>query len=241
MINIAICDDEKIFVKKLQRIISGYLEKNQLEYKIDCFYSGEELVELGINMSQYNILFLDIEIGSFNGIDIAKSLRRFCVDSYIVLVTAFAKYSIDGYYIDTTRYILKNDPNFIGAVEESVSSIMKKMRVDTEIYSFDFKECKKNINLNRIVYIESMLHNLYFCILEDDYIRYSLRAPISKYEELLKDKGFIRVQQSFLVNWKYIKRINSYVVELKNGTKIMASKKNYKEIKMKYAELKGGL
>ena len=221
MINIAICDDEKIFVKKLNKVVSNYLDRNQIEYNIDLFYSGEDFVELGINMSQYSILFMDIEMGSFNGIDTARILRQYYNDSYLILVTAFAKYSLEGYSVDTTRYILKTDPYFVNAIEESLSNILQRMKVDM------------------IAYIESLMHTLVFHVIDNGYKEYTLRAPLTYYDNMFSDKGFIRVQQSYLVNWRFIERINNYMIEIKDGTKIAASKKTYKDIKKKYVELKG--
>lgn len=239
MINIAICDDEKIFVKKLNKVVSNYLDRNQIEYNIDLFYSGEDFVELGINMSQYSILFMDIEMGSLNGIDTARILRRYYNDSYLILVTAFAKYSLEGYSVDTTRYILKTDPYFVNAIEESLSNILQRMKVDMELYTFEFKQCIKSFNLNKIAYIESLMHTLVFHVIDNGYKEYTLRAPLTYYDNMFSDKGFIRVQQSYLVNWKFIERINNYMIEIKDGTKIAASKKTYKDIKKKYVELKG--
>lgn len=241
MVEIAICDDERVFVRKLKNIISGCLDNKQIEYEIDCYSSGEELSELGINMSQYNILFLDIEMGSMNGIETAKLLRKYCSDSYIVLVTAFAKYSIEGYSVDTTRYILKNDPHFVKAIEESLTAILDKMKVDTKLYKFDFRECSKKICLNKIAYIESIGHDLVFHIIENGYKEYTIRASLKTYDEMFSDKGFIRAQQSYLVNWRYIDCIKNYIIYMKDDTKIGVSKKHYKEIKQKYIELKGEL
>ena len=242
MIKIAICEDEEIFAKKLKRIVSDYLNVHQLDYQIDVYSSGDKLLDLGIEMSKYNILFLDIEMGSsVNGIGTAKNLRDLCVNSYIVFVTAFAKYSLQGYYVDTTRYILKNNPKFTDAIIESLSTILSKMKVDEELYTFEFKQCTKTINLNRIAYIESMGHILIFHVVDNGYNEYTLRNPISKYDEMLSGKGFIRVQQSYLVNWRYIDQIKGYIVQMKDGTKIHTSKQNYSDIKKQYIALKGEL
>ena len=43
MVKIAICDDERAFVRKLKNIISGCLDNKQIEYEIDCYRSEEEI------------------------------------------------------------------------------------------------------------------------------------------------------------------------------------------------------
>lgn len=241
MIRILICDDEKIYADKLYKTIKDYMEKSQLEYHIDVYYSGEDLQKRECDIYQYNILFLDIEMNSVNGIDMAKHFRMNSCKSYIVFVTAFAKYSIEGYSVDTTRFILKNNPYLREAINESLSAILYKMKIDTEKYVFEFKQCIKKINLYNIVYIESMTHTLIFHIIDNGVHEYTMRDTLSKYVELFSDKGFIKVHQSYLVNCRYIDSIKNYIVKLKDGTMIPVSKQNYNEIKRVYIEYKGDL
>ncbi len=63
MFEIAICDDE-IFAKTLSKIVGNYMKKNQIEYKIDIYHSGKELLQLGIILMKYKVIFLDINIGT---------------------------------------------------------------------------------------------------------------------------------------------------------------------------------
>ena len=241
MVEIAICDNEIKFIGGLKKIVSDFFDNLQVDYSIDTFSSGEELIDVGMNVSKYNILFLDIEMESVNGIETARKIREYSTESYIVFVTAFAKYSLEGYSVDATRYILKNNPMFTKAINESLTSILNKMKIDTELFSFDFKECSKTISLGKIVYVESMNHILTFHIIDNGYKEYTLRDSLAKYDEMFSTKGFIRVQQSYLVNWKYITRINNYIVKLKDGTNISVSKKHYGDIKRRYLFLKGEL
>ena len=46
MLKIAICDDEKYFVQKIKNILIEYLENRKIQYEIDTFYSGIELVDI---------------------------------------------------------------------------------------------------------------------------------------------------------------------------------------------------
>lgn len=47
MINIAICDDEELFLQREQDIISKYMEINGYQYNIDQFLSGRDFLESG--------------------------------------------------------------------------------------------------------------------------------------------------------------------------------------------------
>lgn len=53
------------------------------------------------------ILFLDIELGKSNGVDIAKTIRKHSKDTIIIFVTGFSDYVFHGYDVGALNYILK--------------------------------------------------------------------------------------------------------------------------------------
>ena len=63
--------------------------KNGLLYEIDEFESGNEFINLGINMTKYDIVFLDINMDEMDGIETAQEIRKVSNDIFIVFVTAF--------------------------------------------------------------------------------------------------------------------------------------------------------
>lgn len=57
MFKIAICDDENLFTEELKELISGYMMEKGLAFEIDIYSSGEALIELGIEVVRYTIVF----------------------------------------------------------------------------------------------------------------------------------------------------------------------------------------
>ena len=51
MFQIAVCDDEKIFVERISEIVKAFFKEQKLECQVDEFYSGEEFVELKADSS----------------------------------------------------------------------------------------------------------------------------------------------------------------------------------------------
>ena len=99
MFRIAICDDEKIFRDDLKEILIRYMTDRGIMLEIDTFSSGKEFVELGIEMVKYKIVFLDINMDELDGIMTAKKIRENSKDMFIVFVTAFVNYTIEGYLV----------------------------------------------------------------------------------------------------------------------------------------------
>lgn len=73
---IAICDDEIYFAGKLREILMQYLEERHIDFEIELFSSGREFVELGVEMLQYQIIFLDINMKQMDRIETAKNVRH---------------------------------------------------------------------------------------------------------------------------------------------------------------------
>ena len=103
MFRIAICDDEKIFRADLKEILTRYMTDRGIMLEIDTFSSGKEFAELGIEMVKYKIVFLDINMDELDGIMTAKKIRENSKDMFIVFVTAFVNYTIEGYKVDAVR------------------------------------------------------------------------------------------------------------------------------------------
>lgn len=60
--NIAICDNEEMFVKNISGLLEEYLNENKLQYSIDMYSSGGELIGLKDKIVNYDIVFLDINM-----------------------------------------------------------------------------------------------------------------------------------------------------------------------------------
>lgn len=114
MLKIAICDDEKVFRDNINKYVAAYLNEKEISYEIDTFSSGKEIIDLGIEIKQYNIIFLDINMDDVDGIVTAQKIREYSSEIYIVFVTAYINYSLEGYKVDAIRYLLKNNTNLGG-------------------------------------------------------------------------------------------------------------------------------
>lgn len=127
MFRIAICDDEKPFRDSVKKFVEKYLCEKNISYDIDTFASGKELLELGIELVQYDIIFLDINMDEIDGIVTAQKIREYSSEVYIVFVTAYIDYSLEGYKVDAARYLLKNNTYFDDSIYECMDTILRKM------------------------------------------------------------------------------------------------------------------
>lgn len=234
MFKIAICDDENLFTEELKKLLSGYMMEKGIVFEIDTYSSGEALIELGIEIVKYTAIFLDINMEKVDGIMAAEKIREISREVFIVFVTAYVDYSLEGYRLDVVRYLLKGNANFQGKVNECMDAILDKMNYSVIKKEFNFKEGRKEISLERLLYIESNMHILEFHVMEDDMKVYTMYETLNVLDDMLSENGFIRTHQSYLVNVKHIKNVVRYKVILTNRVELSIPKVRYRDVKKKY-------
>lgn len=239
MFRIAVCDDENLFAERLKELISGYMMEKGLVFEIDTYSSGEALLELGIEVVRYTVVFLDINMDRVDGIMTAEKIRKVSREVFIVFVTAYVDYSLEGYRLDVIRYLLKGNVNFQSKVNECMDAIIDKMDYSVTKREFGFKEGRKEISLERLLYIESNLHILEFHVMEDDMKVYTMYETLNVLEAGLAENDFIRIHQSYLVNVKHIRNVVRCKVILTNGVELPIPKARYTQVKKKFIACRG--
>lgn len=238
VIRIAVCDDEVIFSEKLEKIISAYCVEKQISYELDVYASGKEFLMDNMKMMGYQIVFLDINMEEIDGLETARELRKLCKETFVIFVTAFINYTLEGYKVDAIRYLLKTDVNFKQSVFESLDAVFEKMAYTPSIKKISFREGNKNIALEKIIYIESNLHKLTFHIYEKDIIQYTMYETLNKISEMLSE-DFVRIHQSYLVNLRFVKNITGNQLLLSNGESLLIARSKLKETRSRVAIYKG--
>ncbi len=99
---IAICDDEKIFLDSLEQKIYGILSK--LDCEVIPFGSAEALLSSAMD---YDLIFLDIEMGGMDGMRAAKQIRETDFETPIVFLTSHTEMAIEGYEVNAFRFLKK--------------------------------------------------------------------------------------------------------------------------------------
>lgn len=241
MLRIAVCDDEPVFQNKISAQIKFLLGQKQIDCDVSRFGSGEELVESGRTSDRFDIVFLDVSMEGMDGIETAKKLRMYFPNVYIVFVTAFITYALEGYKVDAIRYLMKDEENLEEALRECLDVIMERMNYKEQRVTFRFQTGSMDLSVDRILYIESRLHKTIFFVLEDGKKEYYLYEKLDTIEEMLKGMGFYRIHQSFLVNMKHVRNIRRYMATLMDGSKISISKKYYKDAEKEYIRIRGDI
>lgn len=234
---IAVCDDEKFYREKVQKLLENYLSGYKINYTIQLFSSGEEFLQENENKVKFDIVFMDINMSRMDGIRTALQMRSVHSHTYIVLITAFIQYALEGYKVDAVRYIMKDTLD--SALDECMDTILKKMQLSR--INFSFLEGEKWLYTDNIFYVESQRHKAVFFYLDEKMENYHIYEKLDVIEERLSDYGFLRIHKSYLVNMKHICRISNYTAYLDNGEELSVPRLKYQAVKEEFVAFKGAV
>lgn len=237
-IKIAICDDEEVIRKKLKMIVERYVLKKGIFVTTEEFSSGEDFLT---SNNEYEIIFLDISMRGMDGIQVGKAIRERDKEVVIIYVTAFLDFSLEGYKVNAFRYLLKNEKSIEADMHECLEAVLEHLNKKTEFQTFAFREGKKKLELNSIVYVESRLHTLEFHLIGNNKEEkiYTINEVLNHMERQLQSKYFLRVHQSYMVNMNYIRKIQQDKIILKTQKEIPVSRSKKKTVCEKFAAYKG--
>ena len=209
MLQLAVCDDERVFRSDLRKILGTELELCGIDYHISEFTSGEELIA-GLKKADCQILFLDIEMKGIDGVEAARRLRETKRQMEIVFVTSYADFVFQGYEVRALNYILKPyEPEKIAAV---LHTALEALDIEAEkYYVIDQRGGSIRVPLSSVKYFSSDRRTVHAVTTEQEYTFYE---KLSDLETELPDT-FVRIHNRYLVRLKYLEAVrqNTAVVD----------------------------
>lgn len=238
MIKIAICDDENSIVNEIERVLFTLCKREGIKIDIDAFYSGESLEDAIRQGENYDLLYLDIHMKGKNGIETAKNIRKMDENTLIIFVSGYEKYWMELFRLDVFTFVKK--PIDQGAFEKIFLEAHQKICDKRFYFSFHFRNEEYKIPCNEIFYFESCSRQIVVHL--KNHGKEIFNAKLSDVVIKLADGKvpFLRIHQSYLVNYHFIKTRSKTEVTLVDGTKLPISEERQKEFHRSYSKLLGG-
>ena len=125
-------DDERYALEDLEEAIRAVAPDCELY----GFTTADKALEF-VRRTPIDTAFLDIEMGSANGLVLAKQLKELCPKAHIIFVTGYEQYAVSAFQMHATGYLLKpvtqeairRELTFLYADESAESA--KRVRVQT--------------------------------------------------------------------------------------------------------------
>lgn len=200
-----IIDDEPLAIELLEDFVS---KTPFLELISSCSNAIEATSIL--TKSKIDLIFTDIEMPDFSGIEFVKSLD---IKPLFIFTTAYSHYAVEGFNLNAVDYLVKPIPfhRFLTAVNRAHELYLlkkednKKYPVQIEPTNFVFVKSEYDnikINFDDIKYIEGLKD--YIKIFSTSHKPILTLSSFKKIEEKLPSNLFIRVHRSYIVSLKYI-------------------------------------
>lgn len=221
---IAICDDDWHMQQTLRLFIDQTYQ--DLDMLVDGFTSGEALLAAVQKQSQpYQLILLDIEMRGIDGIETAKRLRKLLPDCYIIFITSHDEFALTGYEVAAFRYLVK--PVQPEKLTEAISAVRAELSDHITLHVED-GPVEALLRVKDIYYIEAQDKRVRV-VLKDT--AFSDCRGIDEIERALAGEDFFRVHRSYLINFRYVARLDKNEILLVSGEQIPLSRLRKKAFK----------
>lgn len=231
MIKIAICDNEYQTAVEIEQWITTISEKRFIEADTDVFSDGEELIHEIERINSYDIIFLDIEMEIMDGIKTAKKIREIDKNVVIIYVSGYEAYAIETFEVNPFRFIVK--PVKKEMFEKIYLAAVERVTLDDAFFQFKYGKSFYKESLEDIIYFESNRRIINIITVHGNFKFYGKLNEVQERVATAKTT-FLRIHQSYLVNYKYINRLSYDFVEMRNGVRLSISEEKQKMISELY-------
>ena len=161
---------------------------------------------------EVDLIFLDIQIPSLNGIEFLKILKN---PPQVIITSAYSQYALDAFDLDVRDYLMKpfSFERFVKAINrvtvnpdlKTVHQLNQPLTNNQSFAFFNVNKVMVKVEFSNILYIESMREYIY---IHTDSSKVITKLGIGQVENMLP-KYFIRIHRSFIVNLNKISAYNA--------------------------------
>ena len=206
--NIAIVEDEDIFVNLLQTYLDRYSKEYVVNFDVTRFRNAEEFLK-GYR-TIWSVVFMDIQLGDMNGMDASIALRKLDKAVSIIFITSMVQFAQKGYEVNAISFLVK-------PINYYDLQLKLKKALDTSLSMIDHKfeivlpngVC--SVSTDQLMYVDISNHKLRYHLIGDIL---EMSGSLSVVEKRLVAHGFLRCNSCYLVNPKHIVSVKGLNVQV---------------------------
>lgn len=217
---IAVCEDEAAMAALVERLAGRWTQKRGRPCLVRTFASGEELLFETAGSYPFDLILLDIGLGSGNltGLETARQIRAADARVALAFLTNYPDHVFDGYEVAALRYLMKP------VTEESLFSLLDlawaRMGGTCRYLVLEVDGEQRRVEEDGIFYLEARGHTVLLATAAGSV---TVRETLSTLARRL-GKDFVSPHRSFLVNLRYVERVSRTDCCLENGVRVPVSR-----------------
>ncbi|AWB44004.1 DNA-binding response regulator [Paenibacillus sp. CAA11] len=226
-----IVEDEFLARQELEYLIRTH---SQMEI-VGSFEDGLEVLRF-LQQEEVDVIFLDINIPSLDGVLLAQNISKFSKKPYIVFITAYKEHAAQAFEIEAFDYILKPYPEsrILSMLNKLETAYAKEKKEQAESASpvkagQESQPITHTINLwkNEKIIVTD-IHDIYYASAQEKVTQvftrkeeYTMPMSITEFHNRLPQDAFFRCHRSYTVNLSKIREIipwfnNTYLLRLRD-------------------------
>jgi len=221
MIRIAIVEDDPKDLEQLRSFLNQYSQDQGKQFRVSAFQDPMRF--LSDYRSDYDLIFMDIELSPYNGIDISRRLREMDDVVALVFITNMEQFAVHGYEVDALDFVVKpiNYYRFSAMMGKALRSIARRSEKEVLVRS---ASRITRVPISQLYYVEIRDHLLIYHTSQGDLDAW---GKLSDIEKELETYDFIRCSSSYLVNLRHVIRVDGDTVVVA-GTPLPISQRRKK-------------
>ena len=175
-----------------------------------------------------DLIYIGID-SSFNGISVAKSIRKAGINAIIVFFTRVKEAVFDAFDVEALHYLVDGQIS-VAKFDEVFRKAVT--RAESRIQASIVLNCageQRRILISQIYYFE-VFNRIVTVHYRDG--TFEFYSTLSRLEDSLARRGFVRVHRAYLVSERYIASIRQREITLLNGTTIPVGGKYINNIQL---------
>ena len=235
MTRIALCDDDKAAIPVISGAARSAFEARGFHVEIDNFTRGGELLT-ALDLRPYDLILLDIDMPELDGIEVGKRVKAFDHSIPVVFVSECENRVFESFAVQPLGFVRKS--NFLNDIAAVVEMFQKycQMTQSSEHVEFDTRTSLISLRISQIRYMEGS-RNYQMIFLMDQKEPVEVKMTMEKLEDKMAPHGFIRIHKGYLVNYRFIRRIETSQVILMDGTSLPIGRSKAQEVRAQYLAL----
>ena len=208
---VAIVDDSTKDAEFVQGVLNEWADQRQVCIRAEVFSSAEAFLFRYAEEKAWDILLLDIEMGTMDGVTMAKRVRQSNEAVQIVFITGYSDYIAEGYEVAALHYLMKpvNREKLLTVLDRALEKRKQEERcLNLEAYGEMVR-----LPFYEIRYLDVKANYVTVHARAD----YTVKRTLGDFEKELDDR-FCRIGRGMILNLKYIQRVTKTEVRLSDGT-----------------------
>lgn len=229
---IVIVDDDIFYRNKISQTIHKAFSLQKQKVFVEILSSGVQLLVSLEKHVLYDVYLLDVDMPDINGLELAGKIRQQDQTGYIIFITNYEKYALQGYKYHAYQYILKDHykHELVRVLEqiyqelEAQESCYYVIQANNKYEKFPFKKIQYLVKEGKYI--------IFYC----NAVEYKERATMEQVYERLPHDEFIYIDRGQIVNMNYVNRICQQEIELNPDKILHVSRSMMPEVKHRLAQ-----